>query len=69
MVSKAEHPLYKVCKQLDFQKSYSETLDCLITDDAIYHIFMGETNKTKRELLSCGVCANIMFKNPIEKQA
>ena len=68
LVRKAEHPLYKICKQLDFQKSYSETLDCLIADDSIYRIFMGETNKTKRELLSCAVCANIMFKNPIEKQ-
>ena len=46
MVRKPEHPLYKVCKQLDFQKSYSETLDCLIADDSIYRIFMGETNKT-----------------------
>ena len=68
LVCNPEHALYKVCRQMDIQKSYSDTLDCLVHDEAIYKVFMLETNKTKRELLACGMCAKIMFKNPTVKQ-
>ena len=69
LVKEPNHEIYKISKQMDFKKTYSDTLDCLVHDDAIYRIFMLETNKTKRELLACGMCAKIMFKNPTVKQA
>ena len=69
LVSDESHELYTVCKNLTFQKTYSNTLDCLVHDDAIYRIFMLVTNKTKRELLACGMCSKIMFKNPSAKHA
>ena len=69
LVKEPQHEIYKISKEMDFKKTYSDTLDCLVHDDAIYRIFMLETNKTKRELLACGMCAKIMFKNPTEKQA